>query len=86
MPPLHRAGADLQIAVTLRKRLAQLVKRLAQIVPGLILGQVGPELEGKIMARLGSITVQQKVSQNGLKPGSTETGHYLLAINQTKIA
>ena len=46
-----------------RKYLAQLVEQLAQVIASLGLGCVGPEEEGKMLALLGDIAMQDEVGE-----------------------
>jgi hypothetical protein len=64
----------------------QLVQHLAQIVARMRLGHIRPEGESQVVARLGSMAVEQQVSKQGLHPRLIDRVHRLIAVRQVKIA
>src|SRR5690242_16384332 len=71
-PPVYHVGVGREEVLDGGERLAQLVEQLAQVIARLGFGGVGPEVEGELLARLGSVPVQEKIGEQGLEARRSE--------------
>src|SRR6266550_9134078 len=62
------------------------MEQLAQVIASLGLGCVGPEEEGKMLALLRSIAMQDEVGEQGLQAQGVEAGHLPVSVDQAETA
>ena len=77
--PLKRPWPDVDQAVGIRHRSPQGVQDMAEVRPRLRLTGVGPEEEGKPLARLRGVAVQQQVGEQRLGAAGVEGRHLRFA-------
>src|SRR6266550_1603271 len=84
--PVQQVSVSREELFHSRKRLAQLVEQLAQVIARLGLGCVGPEEEGQVLALLGNIAMQHEIGEQGAQASGIEVGHLLVVVAQAEIA
>ena len=71
-PPLHRQVICGQEAVRIRQIVAQAMPEVAEIGAGLLLGGVGPEDEGELLAGDRGVAMKQQVGEQFLQPSMVD--------------
>ena len=71
-PPLHRQLIRGQEAVRFRQVAAQAMPEVAEVGAGLLLGGVGPEDEGELLAGDRGVAMEQQVGEQFLQPSMVD--------------
>jgi hypothetical protein len=86
MPPARRASPHLQPFPNVWQPMPETVNQIPEVRSGLSLGRIGPQHEGKVLARLRRLPMQEEICQQRLNPWRAGSRQWSVADTDSKPA